>query len=144
MLRTYQPAGFQVPVIVIFLSDHYMEKMMSRDALSQSSISSDELLSSVIPKLQAVENAVKAATLNKLSFLQDETEKSRLTEMRAEIEIEIMMIRLNLQHLMSRHPELVDTNGVAVGRSIMLTLSDDEQHALDRAKKLYQKAVLDR
>ncbi|MFC4976086.1 hypothetical protein ACFPTY_16640 [Halomonas beimenensis] len=72
----------------------------------------------------------------------DEAEKARLEELKIEFELEISMIRMNLEHLMQRYSQQLED--AAQGRhsegNAVLTLDAHEAVAVESAWALYRRA----
>ncbi|UYG02078.1 hypothetical protein OCT51_12790 [Halomonas sp. LR3S48] len=107
-----------------------------------SSLSSRELLEELLPKLKATEQFLNDTLAAKLESELDPRETQRLQDLKAEFELEITMIQLNLRRLLQRHADqLVDTMDDPEGKGdALLTLDEHEAVAIESIRKLYARS----
>ena len=103
-------------------------------------LSALEFVQDIIPKLRATEKLVSDALLDIIKGANDEAERNRRTLQQQEFELEITMIRMNLDHLLKRYAQEIqavaedgDKHAVA-----MVELDQHERFAVESAKKLYE------
>lgn len=105
-------------------------------------LSARDVIYDLIPKLKATQHLVDNTLRVKIERCGDEGEKARLESLKLEFELEISMIRMNLDHLLTRYSQqLAD---VAKGREgyagPMLELDEHEAVAIESARRLYCRA----
>lgn len=96
----------------------------------------------VIPKLKTTERLVDSTLRGRIARCADADEKARLEELKIEFELEISMIRMNLEHLMRRYSRQLEEaarNG-ASRQGAVLTLDAHEAVAIESARTLYRRA----
>lgn len=101
-----------------------------------------ELVHELLPKLQATEELVHS-TLGELIRLADSEDlRAHRKNQQIEFELEISMIRMNLDHLMQRYAaeikEALETTGSRA--DVTLKLDQHERFAIESARKLYERA----
>lgn len=105
-------------------------------------IDARELTRDVLPKLKATEHLIDNTLKMRIETCQDETERERLTRIQQEFELEMMMIRMNLEHLFKRYSDQL--KAASEGRqhftSPLLEMDDSESVAIESAKRLYRRA----
>lgn len=96
----------------------------------------------LIPKLKTTERLVDSTLQGRIERCADAAEKTRLEELKIEFELEISMIRMNLEHLMRRYARQLEeaARGDASGNSALLTLDDHEAVAIESTRTLYRRA----
>ncbi len=108
---------------------------------AKANISAQELVHNVIPKLRATEKLVSDALLDMIKTTNDEEERNRRTLQQQEFELEVTMIRMNLDHLMERYAkeiqEVVDSADDRPGA--LLQLDQHERFAIESARQLYDR-----
>ncbi|WP_136064817.1 hypothetical protein [Modicisalibacter radicis] len=104
-------------------------------------ITARELIHTIIPKLKAMEKLVGDTLLVLLETAGDEEERNRRLLQRQEFELEVTMIRMNLDHLMKRYAreiqEVVDATDDRPGA--ILQLDQHERLAIENARQLYER-----
>lgn len=104
-----------------------------------SHISSETLINDVIPKLKTVEfileNKLKAAIATHST---DAQKRARYEALQQEFELELMMIHMNLEHLLTRNAQLLKPQHGRI-ENTLLNLDDSEQVALTTISNLYKK-----
>lgn len=105
-------------------------------------IDARELTRDVLPKLNATQHLIDNTLKTSIDKCQDEAERERLTRVQQEFELEMMMIRMNLEHLLKRYSDQL--KAAAEGRerfsSPLLELDQSESVAIESAKLLYRRA----
>lgn len=105
----------------------------------QVNLSSRELLDDLIPKLRATENFLSETLSFKIQHSHDPRETLRLQDLKAEFELEITMIRMNLDKLLRRYSDRLA--GVVEGKGdTMLELDEHEAVAIESIRRLYQRS----
>lgn len=99
------------------------------------------LLRDLIPKLKTIESRITTSLTRSLGSDDKRLDKARLEELKTEFELEVMMIRLNLEHLLARYPELEAANRKDSEHlaTIVLDLDAKEAEAVSRAETLYRR-----
>ncbi|XKH60307.1 hypothetical protein LG290_00540 [Halomonas sediminis] len=103
------------------------------------SISAYEVMYSLIPKLNTIEKQVKSTLAAPSAFTQDAAHQQRYQTLKSEFELELLMIRMNLEHLLQRYATELEAVTQGSRHDIYLTLDTHEATAIDRAKQLYQR-----
>lgn len=106
------------------------------------SISAHELIHDVVPKLKATEKIVGDTLLAMLETVSDEIERNRRTLQQQEFELEVTMIRMNLDHLLNRYARTIQEviDAVDDGPGAILPLDQHESLAIENARRLYERA----
>lgn len=96
----------------------------------------------LIPKLKTTERLVDSTLQGRIARCVDADEKARLEELKVEFELEISMIRMNLEHLMRRYSHQLEeaAREGASRQGAKLTLDAHEAVAIESARTLYQRA----
>lgn len=102
-------------------------------------ISAYSLINDVIPKLNAVEKHVEGTfkSIFETSCLPVEIE--RYTKLQMEFQLELTMIRMNLEHLLKRYHRELEAVMNDPRQDVLLTLDQHENVAVESAKALYQR-----
>ncbi|WP_046077945.1 hypothetical protein [Halomonas sp. HG01] len=105
-------------------------------------LSAHDVIFELIPKLQATERLVDSTLQARIERCTDTDERARLEELKVEFELEIAMIRMNLEHLMTRYSRQLEAvrQGEQAGNSASLTLDAHEAVAVESARTLYRRA----
>lgn len=108
----------------------------------QTSVTDTELLEEVIPKLKATERFLHDTLRVRIDGSRDQREKLWLRNLKTEFELEISMIRMNLEHLFRRYSDqlvgpIEDSEGE---RGAPLVLDEHEAVAVERIRRLYQRS----
>lgn len=109
------------------------------------SISLETIIKDILPKLSRVERVIADITENKACLIRDPYDKKQLQNKRARIELEVMMVKTHIQHLMSRYPHEIQSmeNGTGgCASNITLQMTEEEKTMIDRGLKLHS-AVMD-
>lgn len=105
---------------------------------ASATITSNQLINDVIPKLRTVEfileSKLKAAIQNSM----DAQLKAKYERQQQEFELELMMIQMNLDHLLSRYADIIKPEGRRA-ENTYLGLDDSERVALSAIMNLYNK-----
>lgn len=104
------------------------------------SISARGVIHDLIPKLKVTEHFLSDTLTVNIESSPDLREKLRLQGLKAEFELEIAMIRMNLEHLLKRYADQLSKVGAAEGKGdIILELDEHEAVAVQSIKRLYQR-----
>lgn len=101
-------------------------------------ISSDTLLNDVLPKLNTVEFIIGKRLTMAMASTSEPAELARLSELQREFDLELMMIRMNLEHLFKRYAAIIQPPDKQPQNTV-LDLEESEQTALQAAVNLYNK-----
>ena len=135
-LSSGQPALTQTAISSMpTLQDHSTQntdgKLFARD-----------LVHDLIPKLKITENLVNNTLLVRAEKAGNDDERGHYQLLRQEFELEIMMIKMNLEHLLKRYAreiqDVTESDGNLTGP--VLELDQHERFAIDSARKLYERA----
>ncbi|QPL45642.1 hypothetical protein IT895_15965 [Halomonas sp. A40-4] len=107
--------------------------------MSQKSISAHEVVYDLIPRLNALERQINNTLEAMITASQSPDEKHRNKNLKIEFELELTMIRMNLQHLLSRYQTELEAVISDERRDGMLTLDQNETVAVESAKALYDR-----
>lgn len=123
-------AGF-LPMDTTALAVRKMEQIDAR-----------ELTSDLLPKLKATQHLIDNTLKMRIEKCEDGVERQRLTQLKQEFELEMMMIRMNLEHLLKRYSEQLQAaaEGREQFKSPLLALDDSESVAIESARRLYRRA----
>ncbi len=100
-------------------------------------ITSRELVLTIIPRLHEAEKSVAMRLGATIQFCRDPKEKRRYQEIKSAFELEILMIRLNLDRISERHPDIIDAaRQPDAENDYVIDLSNDESLAVERARNL--------
>ncbi|MGQ4880127.1 hypothetical protein ACOJCM_16285 [Billgrantia sp. LNSP4103-1] len=103
------------------------------------SLSARELLDILMPKLKATEHFLADTLEVKIQSCLDPREKLRLNKLKVEFELELGMIRMNLDHLLRRFSK----EFIAVQQGLedaSLALDEHETVAIESIRRLYAQA----
>ncbi|MFW3614488.1 hypothetical protein [Billgrantia antri] len=104
------------------------------------SLSAQALIHDLMPKFKAAETFIHDTLRSKIERCYDPAEKLRLKNLKIEFELETVMIRMNLKHLMQRYSaELVEFQEGA-NEGALLELQEEEGIAIGNLRRLYQRA----
>lgn len=97
------------------------------------------ILDDVLPELNAVENLINNTLSQLIAQAPSDETRIRNELLQQEFELEITMIRMNLDHLTDRYAQ--ELHNAATGNSnTKLSLDRHEQLAIQSAKALYKRA----
>lgn len=105
------------------------------------SLSDHDVIFELTPKLQTIERLVDSTLQSRIERCSNQVDASKLEELKIEFELEIAMIRMNLEHPMTRYSRQLEAarqNGQA-GNSASLTLDAHEAVAVESARSLYRR-----
>ncbi|MCG6656225.1 hypothetical protein HOP52_00315 [Halomonas campisalis] len=111
---------------------------------SQPQITLRELLYQVMPQLRASQALISNTLTVRIEATNDPRERARREEQRAALELELFSIRLNVEHLLKRHPEAVQEVMESEGQKEgpRLTLDEGEAMAIDKARRFHERVRL--
>lgn len=101
-------------------------------------ISAREVINDLVPKLNAVEKQIKltiSAVVEASSTAPEK--KERYAKLKAEFQLELTMIRMNLEHLLKRYRNELEAAMNDPRKDMLLTLDAYEATAVENAKQLY-------
>lgn len=104
-------------------------------------VSAREIVYDITPKLKATENLINNTLQEMITQASDDSERGRRQLLQQEFELEIMMIKMNLDHLLKRYAKEIQTASDSSGKDsdAILELDQHERFAIDSAKKLYER-----
>lgn len=102
-------------------------------------ISAYEVIYDLIPKLNTMKKEVNTTLKVMGETSQTAAQKARYASLQQEFELELMMIRLNLEHLLNRYETELEAVTQDKRRDIYLALDAHEATAVESAKSLYQR-----
>lgn len=102
-------------------------------------ISAYEVIYNVVPKLNAVEKLVGDTLGKELMTTQEPQSIARTNNLKMEFQLELTMIRMNLEHLLKRYQ--AELNAVVKDKrhDKLLTLDAFEAMAIESAAQLYRR-----
>jgi len=98
-----------------------------------------EVVTELIPKLNAVEKQIKLTISSVLVNSSTVAPIERYTKLHAEFQLELAMIRMNLEHLLKRYRTEIEAAMNDPRQDVLLTLDQHESVAVDSARVLYQR-----
>lgn len=100
-----------------------------------------EVAYTIIPRLKTTERMIDHFLRGRLRRCTTKDERARLESLSVEFQLEFEMIRLNLEHLLSRYSLQFEgaLNPGSRGRHV-LALDEHEVVAISSARKLFQRA----
>lgn len=105
-------------------------------------IDARELTNNMLPKLKATQHLIDSTLQERIETCKNDLERQRLNQLQQEFELEMMMIRMNLEHFLKRYSEQI--KAAAEGReqfkSPLLELDASESVAIESALRLYRRA----
>ncbi|MCO7247882.1 hypothetical protein [Halomonas sp. Mc5H-6] len=107
--------------------------------MSHKSISAHEVMYDLIPRLNALEGQINNTVEAMITASQSPVEKKRNENLKIEFELELTMIRMNLQHLLSRYQNELQAVTRDDRQDILLALDKHETVAVQSAKALYDR-----
>ncbi|MCL7928575.1 hypothetical protein [Halomonas llamarensis] len=102
-------------------------------------ISAYEVIYDLIPKLNTMKKEVNTTLKVKGKTNQTAAQKARYESLQQEFELELMMIRLNLEHLLNRYETELEAVTQDKRRDVYLALDAHEATAVESARSLYQR-----
>ena len=105
-------------------------------------ITARDLLHDLVPKLKSTERLIAYTLWERIQRCLDPGEKARLQTLKQEFELELVMIRMNLDHLLRRHAEQLEqaANGGEEGAGPLLELDEHEAVAIESARRLHRRS----
>lgn len=106
---------------------------------NSTTISALYVVNELIPKLNAVEKRVEL-TIGSASAREGVPMGiERMTRLQAEFQLELTMIRMNLEHLLKRYSQELAAVVSDPRQDVLLTLDAYEATAIENAKQLYRR-----
>ncbi|WP_244208641.1 hypothetical protein [Vreelandella andesensis] len=102
-------------------------------------ISAYNVINDVIPKLNTVEKRVEGTLKEIIETSQLPAQIERYTKLKMEFQLELTMIRMNLEHLLKRYSQELEAVVNDSRQDVLLTLDAYEATAIENAKQLYQR-----
>ncbi|WP_258807812.1 hypothetical protein [Pseudidiomarina sp. CB1] len=96
------------------------------------------LVTELMPKLRTIEHVIETRLDDLIWKAPTPTRKFQLETLKNEFELELMMIKMNMKHLLKRHQEVINVADLEHDETV-LELDDREQTAVTSAWKLYQR-----
>ncbi len=103
-----------------------------------SSLSARELVDDLLPKLKATEHFLEDTLNAKAQHSPEPREQLRLRNLKAEFELEVSMIRMNLKHLLRRYSQELTSMGEG-DEDFLLELDEHEVVAIESMRQLFQR-----
>ncbi len=105
-------------------------------------IDARELIRTVLPDLRTTRHQIETVLKERIEACRDEEERRRLNALQDELSLEMMMIRMNLDHLLKRYDDQLKavSRGEQDFSSPLLTLDDAEAKAIEHAKRFSVRA----
>ncbi len=101
-------------------------------------VTSEQLINNVIPKLKTVEFILDTKLRSIIANSKDASQRSRYEVLQNEFQLELMMIQMNLDHLLTRYADILQPTGKRP-ENTLLDLDGSEQVALSAVANLYSK-----
>ncbi|MDP3535939.1 MAG: hypothetical protein Q8S08_11170 [Halomonas sp.] len=102
-------------------------------------ISAHSVINDIIPKLNTVDQLVEKTLVGLVETRRDDTQKEHYEKLKAEFQLELTMIRMNLEHLLKRYSKELETVVNDPRQDVLLTLDAYEATAIENAKQLYRR-----
>ena len=102
-------------------------------------ISAHKVVTGVIPKLKAVEKQIDLTIRTVINTSQPPAHIERYAKLKAEFQLELTMIRMNLKHLLKRYSQELVAVVNDPRQDVLLTLDAYEATAIENAKQLYSR-----
>ncbi|CUA88540.1 hypothetical protein [Pseudidiomarina woesei] len=106
--------------------------------VASATVTSEQLINDVIPKLKTVEFILESKLKAAIQNSTDAQQKAKYERQQQEFELELMMIQMNLDHLLSRYADIIKPEGRRA-ENTYLELDDSERVALSAIMNLYNK-----
>lgn len=105
-------------------------------------IAAHDIVYDILPKLKATEDLVNSTLKDMIEQAPSEEIRTQKLLQQQEFELQITMIRMNLDHLLKRYSKEVQAAWENDQRhaGALLSLDQHERFAIDRAKELYERA----
>lgn len=105
-------------------------------------ISALYVMNELVPRLRAVEHQVQKTIDAIIDTSQVPDQVERYTKLQAEFQLELTMIRMNLEHLLKRYQKELEAVMQDPSQDVLLSLDAFEATAIENAKQLYQRVQL--
>ncbi|WP_254436403.1 hypothetical protein [Vreelandella aquamarina] len=102
-------------------------------------ISALYVVNELIPKIKAVEKQIEHTISTVLKTSQTPLHIERYTKLQAEFQLELTMIRMNLDHLLQRYHKELEVVMQDSRQDVLLSLDAFEATAIQNAQQLYQR-----
>lgn len=102
-------------------------------------ISALYVVKELIPKLDAVEKHVEQMIKTVVGTNQLPTHIERYTKLQVEFQLELAMIRMNIEQLLIRHHQELEIVNNEPCQDVLLPLDQHESVAVESAKQLYDR-----
>lgn len=108
-------------------------------SINVTTISAYSVINEVIPKINAVEKLVEGTLKEIVETSRLPAEIERYSKLQIEFQLELSMIRMNLEHLLNRYQVEITAVKENEKNDMLLTLDPHETTALESATVLYQR-----
>jgi hypothetical protein len=102
-------------------------------------VTSHELINDVIPKLKTVEFILDSKLAAAIENSKEAQQREKYQVYQQEFQLELIMIRMNLEHLLSRYADIIKPIDGKRDEDTYLELDDSERVALSAIINLYNK-----
>lgn len=102
-------------------------------------ISALYVVNELVPKIKAVERQIEHTISAVLNTSQAPLHIERYTKLQAEFQLELTMIRMNLEHLLKRYHQGLEIVMKNPRQDVLLNLDAFEATAIENAQQLYQR-----
>lgn len=106
---------------------------------SVQTISADSFINVLIPKINAVEKLIEGTLKEIVETSRLPAEVERYPKLQIEFQLELSMIRMNLEHLLNRYHDELTAVKQNEHNDKLLTLDSYEITAIESAKTLYRR-----
>ncbi|MDC8443619.1 hypothetical protein JJO83_13055 [Halomonas aquamarina] len=101
-------------------------------------ISTLYVVEELVPRLNAVDNQIEK-TISAIINAGQASQIERYSKLQAEFQLELTMIRMNLEHLLKRYSQELAAVVNDPRQDVLLTLDAYEATAIENAKQLYRR-----
>ncbi|PHR66703.1 MAG: hypothetical protein COA51_01515 [Idiomarina sp.] len=105
---------------------------------ASATVTSEQLINDVIPKLKTVEFILESKLKAAIEHSKDAQQQAKYQVYQQEFQLELMMIQMNLEHLLTRYAHIIKPEGRRA-ENTYLELDDSERVALSAIMNLYNK-----
>jgi len=98
-----------------------------------------EVVTELVPQLNAIEKQIELTICTVLESSSTAVPIERYTKLQAEFQLELAMIRMNLEHFLKRYHTELEAAMNDPRHDVLLTLNQHESVAVDSARVLYQR-----
>tara|TARA_R110000751_G_scaffold132039_1_gene234477 strand:+ start:97 stop:450 length:354 start_codon:yes stop_codon:yes gene_type:complete len=102
-------------------------------------ISAYSVINEVIPKINAMEKLIEGTLKQIVEASRLPAEIERYSKLQIEFQLELSMIRMNLEHLLSRYQKEITAVKQNENNDMLLTLDTYEATAIESASALYRR-----